>query len=120
MGAASVMVARAAEWNPSVFREGEKEDIMQVIEKYFGYAIEYDYPFNIVKYCVQQLLGSLQESELGRKFLNCATMGDLCEVFGMEQKYKEKQKMLCSQESPDKGFSEKVDKEEKEGRRKRK
>ena len=56
-GASSVMVARAAEWNPSVFREGEKEDIMVMIQKYFGYAIESDYPFNIVKYCVQQLMG---------------------------------------------------------------
>ena len=118
--AASVMVARAAEWNPSVFREGEKEDIMMVIEKYFGYAIEYDYPFNIVKYCVQQLLGSLQESELGRNFLNCATMGDLCEVFGLAQLYKEKQQLLASQERPDKEFSEKMDKEEKLGKRKRK
>ena len=40
--AASVMVARAAEWNPSMFREGEKKkDIMVNILKYFGYAIEY-------------------------------------------------------------------------------
>lgn len=118
--AASVMVARAAEWNPSVFREGQKEDIMIVIQKYFGYAIEFDYPFNIVKYCVQQLLGSMQESDLGRKFLNCATMGDLCEVFGLSQSYNEKQEMLNKQDRPDKGFSEKVDKVEREGTRKRK
>jgi len=118
--AASVMVARAAEWNPSVFREGEREDIMIVIQKYFGYAIEFDYPFNIVKYCVQQLLGSMQESDLGRKFLNCATMGDLCEVFGHSQRYEEKQEILKKQDRPDKEFSEKVDKVEREGARKRK
>jgi len=118
--AASVMVARAAEWNPSVFREGEREDIMIVIQKYFDYAIEFDYPFNIVKYCVQQLLGSMQESDLGRKFLNCATMGDLCDVFGHSQKYKEKQDILKMQNRPDKEFSEKVDKVEREGTRKRK
>ena len=118
--AASVMVARAAEWNPSVFREGEKENIMTVIEKYFGYAIEFDYPFNIVKYCVQQLLGSLQESELGRNFLNCATMGDLCEVFGLGLQYKAKQELLGKHDRPDKEFSEKVNKEERVGARKRK
>ena len=32
----SMMVVRAAEWNHSVFRQGEREDIMVVIEKYFG------------------------------------------------------------------------------------
>jgi len=119
-GAASVMVARAAEWNPSVFRKGEREDIMVVIQKYFSYAIEYDYPFNIVKYCVQQLLGSLQESELGRRFLNCATMGDLCDVFGLGLDYKHRQELLASQERPDKEFSEKMDKEQKIATRKRK
>ena len=81
-GASSVMIARGAEWNPSIFRIGEKDDIMLMIDKYMGYAIEYDYPFNIAKYCVQQLLGSLQDSELGRNFLNTATMEDLCNVFG--------------------------------------
>jgi len=119
-GAASVMVARAAEWNPSVFRSGEREDIMVVIQKYFSYAIEYDYPFNIVKYCVQQLLGSLQESDLGRRFLTCATMGDLCQVFGFGLEYKHKQELLASQERPDKEFSEKMDKEQKVATRKRK
>lgn len=119
-GAASVMIARAAEWNPSVFRPGEKEEIMLVIRKYFEYSIQYDYPFNIVKYCVQQLLGSMQESELGRNFLNCATMGDLCDVFGVAEQYREKQEMLADQKRSDKEFSEKMDKEEKVGARKRK
>lgn len=118
--ASSVMVARAAEWNPSVFRPGEKDDIMLMIRKYFLIAIDYDYPFNIVKYCVQQLMGSMQESELGRRFLNCATMGDLCEVFDVEQHYKEKQLSLAKHERPDKDFSEKVNKEERGGTNKRK
>ena len=81
-GASSVMIARGAEWNPSIFREGDKDDVMLMIDKYLDYAIKYDYPFNISKYCVQQLLGSLQESELGRNFLNSSTMEDLCAVFG--------------------------------------
>jgi hypothetical protein len=41
---------------------------MVVINKYLVLAIQYDYPFTMVKYCVQQLLGSLQDSSLG-KFL---------------------------------------------------
>ena len=80
-GASSVMIARGAEWNPSIFRAGDKDDVMTMIDKYLDYAIHYDYPFNIVKYCVQQLLGSMQDSDLGRNFLNSATMQDLCNVF---------------------------------------
>merc|ERR1719228_1112818 len=103
------MIARAAEWNPSVFRPGPPDSVMTVIEKYFKYAIEYDYPFNIVKYCLQQLLGSLQDSELGRNFLNSATMLDLCAVFGLAEKYKTRTEELVVQERSDGRFVEKMD-----------
>ena len=119
-GASSVMVARAAEWNPSVFRAGPRDDIMVMIDKYMGYAIQYDYPFNIAKYCVQQLLGSLQTSELGRKFLDSATMEDLCDVFGLADKYRQRQRELAAQQRSDEKFVEKMDKTGREERRKRK
>jgi hypothetical protein len=38
---------------------------MIVIHKYLVIAIQYDYPFTMVKYCVQQLLGSLQDTPMG-------------------------------------------------------
>jgi hypothetical protein len=34
------------------FRPGEKQDIMIVIHKYLVIAIQYDYPFTMVKYSV--------------------------------------------------------------------
>ena len=119
-GASSVMVARTAEWNPSVFRAGPRDDIMLMIKKYLGFAIQYDYPFNIAKYCVQQLLGSLQTSELGRNFLDSATMQDLCTVFELRDKYRERQEELAVQERSDERFVEKMDKSGREERRKRK
>ena len=70
------MLCRAAEWNPSVFRPEGKEEIGTVIQRYLKLAIHYDYPFNIAKYCLQQLLGSEQDSDHGRAFLACATLGD--------------------------------------------
>lgn len=119
-GASSVMIARGAEWNPSIFREGEKDEIMLMIDKYLYYAIEYDYPFNIAKYCVQQLLGSLQESELGRNFLNSATMDDLCSVFGHGDKYRNKLKDWSQhKDRPDGAFVEKMDTNMREECRKR-
>jgi len=94
-GASSVMIARAAEWNTSVFKPEGKEDILTVVDKYLFYAIKYDYPFTLVKYCTQQLLGGLQtSSEQGRKFLETSTVRDICKVFNVEDKYLEKQKQL--------------------------
>ncbi|TRY63084.1 hypothetical protein TCAL_13181, partial [Tigriopus californicus] len=90
-GAASVMVARAAEWNPSVFRPEGKAPVMEVVHKYLDYAIHYDYTFVIVKYTVQQILGSEQDSEMGKRFLHSATMRDLCAVFGREKELVERQ-----------------------------
>ena len=100
------MIARACEWNPSVFRKsGEKDDIFnvseticmsyiwnykrislslklysiyeiisfQVIKIYLEYAFEYDYPFTIVKYNLQNILGSQQV------YLNSKNIGDFLE-----------------------------------------
>ena len=37
-GVSSVMVARAAEWNPSVFRKEGKLDVHDVIKEYLKYV----------------------------------------------------------------------------------
>ena len=37
-GVSSVMVARAAEWNPSVFRKDGKLDVHDVIKEYLKYV----------------------------------------------------------------------------------
>ena len=92
------MVARAAEWNTSVFRSAGKEEVMVVIKKYLELAIQFDYPYNIVKYCLQQLLGSLQDSELGRNFLNCSTLGDLASWGGLGEIWKTRQQELRDKE----------------------
>jgi len=115
-GAASVMVGRAAEWNTSVFRPEGKEDIRTVIDRYLFYSIKYDYPFVFVKYSIQQILGSAQDSEMGKKFLASSTMLDLCKVLNVESRYLERQKELLSKgERPDKNFNVRMDKEKKEG-----
>lgn len=120
-GAASVMIARAAEWNVSVFREGDLVDIIQIIDEYLDIAIRYDYPFVMVKYCVQQMLGSLQtDSDQGKKFLESSTMGDVCRVFGVENKYRERQKEIGMEDRPDHVYSVRMKKEAETGQKKRK
>ena len=90
-GASSVMVARAAEWNPSVFSSESRLPVKEVVEKYVDLAVHFDYPFVTVKYCLQQLMGSEQDSELGRRFLSSSTMRDLCAVFGRLRDWEERQ-----------------------------
>lgn len=105
--ASSVMIARAAEWNVSVFKESEKlVDIMTVIQEYMYLAIHFDYPECIVKYCVQQMLGSRQtDTEQGKQFLETATMADMCKVLNLEPRYRERQKELGRDALPDHVFS---------------
>lgn len=93
-GAASVMIARAAEWNTSVFMKEGKEDIFKVISKYLDYAIDYDYTFVVVKYNIQQIMGGEQDTPLGKSFLSCSTMKELCAILGKEEVYLNKQDFL--------------------------
>ena len=49
-GVSSVMVARAAEWNPSVFRKKGKLNVHDVIKEYLKYVgyFRFDFQFNFL------------------------------------------------------------------------
>lgn len=85
------MIARAAEWNASIFRPQGMLPLMDVINRYLELAIDYDACANNAKYCVQNMLRELQESEMGRKFLDAQTMEQICEVFDLKEYCKQKQ-----------------------------
>lgn len=90
-GASSIMIARAAEWNVSIFRPKGLLPMMDVIQRYLTVATDYDaYPAN-VKYCIQNILRDQQESELGKRFLEAQTMEQICNVFDMRDYFKQKQ-----------------------------
>lgn len=69
-GAASVMVARAAQYNSSVFRSSGKLPLDDVIPAYLKLCIEYDNVFSNTKYCVQMMLRDLQETPMGKRLLD--------------------------------------------------
>merc|ERR1719431_649054 len=119
---ASAANTRAGEWNPSVFRREGMEEIGVVITRYLQLAIHYDYPFNITKYCLQQLLGSAQDSDSGRVFLACSTLQDLASWGGLHGEWVARQEQLArlAPSSPSTDFSSKMCREGREGRRKRK
>lgn len=68
------MIARAAEWNCSIFRKEGRIPLDDVIVAYLKYAIEYDATPNNAKYCVQNMLRELQETPRGKKFLETQTL----------------------------------------------
>lgn len=90
-GASSIMIARAAEWNPSIFRKEGMLPIQDVIKKYLKLSIDLDNPSANTKYCVQNILRELQESEMGKRFLEAQTMEQICDVWQMKDYCKQKQ-----------------------------
>jgi len=63
------MLARAAGWNPSIFSPNGKIELDTVIKKYLVYAVKTNNPFTFNKYVVQYMLRELQETPLGKQFL---------------------------------------------------
>lgn len=73
-GCSSVMLARAAEWNCSIFRKEGLLPMDEVIRAYLKLAVDYDNSPSNTKYCVQNILRDLQETPLGRRFLDAQTL----------------------------------------------
>ncbi|XP_039444122.1 tRNA-dihydrouridine(20) synthase [NAD(P)+]-like [Culex pipiens pallens] len=90
-GASSVMVARAAQWNCSIFREEGPLPIEEIILQYLRLAIDYDNSPCNTKYCVQMILRDLQETTMGRKFLDSQTLEQICDVWDLAPYCRQKQ-----------------------------
>lgn len=73
-GCKSVMIARAAQGNCSIFRPQGMKELDDVITEYLKYAVDYDNAPSNTKYCVQNMLKELQETPRGKKFLECQTL----------------------------------------------
>ena len=65
--------------------------VFKVFNELASGILHYDYTYTVVKYTTQQILGSMQESQLGKKFLASSTMADLCQVFGREDDLEKRQ-----------------------------
>ncbi|KAJ8303269.1 hypothetical protein KUTeg_019665 [Tegillarca granosa] len=76
-GSSSVMLARAAEWNPSVFRKEGKLPLFDVIKEYVKLCIEYDSNFSNVKYCVLQMMHEDMDQQEGLDTQASATLEEI-------------------------------------------
>ncbi|XP_051884237.1 tRNA-dihydrouridine(20) synthase [NAD(P)+]-like isoform X2 [Pristis pectinata] len=87
--ASSVMVARAAMWNPSIFRKEGLLPAEKVLKEYLTYAIRYDSHYSNTKYCLCQMLRDKLESAQGKKLHAAQSNEEICEAFEMIDYYKE-------------------------------
>ncbi|XP_020740609.2 tRNA-dihydrouridine(20) synthase [NAD(P)+]-like isoform X1 [Odocoileus virginianus] len=76
--ASSVMVARAAMWNPSIFLKEGPRPLEEVMQKYIRYAVQYDNHYTNTKYCLCQMLREQLESPQGRLLHAAQSSQEIC------------------------------------------
>lgn len=83
-GASSVMIARAAQWNPSIFTNSpDLVPLDDVIRTFLRISVDYDNNHTNTKYCIQVMLRELQETPRGKHFLESQTLEEMCEIWSM-------------------------------------
>ncbi|XP_019510729.1 PREDICTED: tRNA-dihydrouridine(20) synthase [NAD(P)+]-like [Hipposideros armiger] len=87
--ASSVMVARAAMWNPSIFLKEGLRPLDEVMQKYIQYAVQYDNHYTNTKYCLCQMLREQLESPQGKLLHAAQSSQEICEAFGLGAFYEE-------------------------------
>ncbi|NXK97579.1 DUS2L synthase, partial [Formicarius rufipectus] len=87
--ASSVMIARAAMWNPSIFRKEGSFPLKDVMQNYIKYAVRYDNHYTNTKYCLCQMLREQLETTQGKKLHAAQSTQEICEVFEMADFYEE-------------------------------
>jgi len=66
-GVSSWMIARGAQWNPSIFRLSGRLTLRQVSEAYLRLAVQYQMPFSNAKFTLLQMWISEQEMGGGKE-----------------------------------------------------
>ncbi|KFP98222.1 tRNA-dihydrouridine(20) synthase [NAD(P)+]-like, partial [Haliaeetus albicilla] len=87
--ASSVMIARAAMWNPSIFRKEGLFPLKEVMQDYIKYAVRYDNHYTNTKYCLCQMLREQLETTQGKKLHAAQSTQEICEAFEMADFYEE-------------------------------
>ncbi|XP_076448991.1 tRNA-dihydrouridine(20) synthase [NAD(P)+]-like [Babylonia areolata] len=86
-GASSVMIARQAEWNCSIFRKEGKLPLYDVIKAYLKYAFQYDNNDINTKYCVLQMMHETMDRPEGQASLTAKTNEEFSEIWGLRPEF---------------------------------
>uniref|UniRef100_H2YFU7 DRBM domain-containing protein n=1 Tax=Ciona savignyi TaxID=51511 RepID=H2YFU7_CIOSA len=85
--ASSVMVARSAQYNCSVFRKEGPLPVEDVIKEYLKIAIQYDNHYINCKFCVLEMMHDIQETKAGRMVRSALSLHEICNAFGLGDYY---------------------------------
>ncbi|KAL5106941.1 tRNA-dihydrouridine 20 synthase NAD P like [Taenia crassiceps] len=98
-GAAGVMIARAAMWNPAIFAPPSLDALppsdVQLVCEYLELAVKYNHNISGTKNCIQRIFSEKTSSAEYVKTGSAETMAEMCEIWGLPQKVIESAK-LCS------------------------
>ncbi|KAI5944812.1 tRNA-dihydrouridine(20) synthase [NAD(P)+]-like, partial [Manis javanica] len=97
--ASSVMVARGAMWNPSIFLKEGLRPLEEVMQKYIQYAVKYDNHYTNTKYCLCQMLREQLESSQGRLLHAAQSSREICEAFGLGTFYEDTTRELDARQA---------------------
>uniref|UniRef100_A0A6P8QKG8 tRNA-dihydrouridine(20) synthase [NAD(P)+]-like isoform X2 n=1 Tax=Geotrypetes seraphini TaxID=260995 RepID=A0A6P8QKG8_GEOSA len=87
--ASSVMVARAAMWNPSIFSKDGTVSLEKVMQEYIKYAVKFDNHYASTKYTLCMMLRGQVETPRGKKLCAALSNLEICEAFEMKSFYEE-------------------------------
>ena len=73
-GCSSVMLARAAEWNPSIFRREGFVATDDLVRSYLRYAVDFENDDTNCKYCIQQLIKDQLTTPRGEAFVKAGLL----------------------------------------------
>ncbi|KAL4234049.1 tRNA-dihydrouridine(20) synthase [NAD(P)+]-like protein [Mactra antiquata] len=82
-GASSVMIARAAEWNTSIFRSDGPLPVKDVVKEYIKVALDMDNGFVNTKYCILMMMRSDMDQQEGLDTQDSKGLEELCDIWGM-------------------------------------
>lgn len=85
----SVMIARKAQWNPSIFRKDGPVPVNEVVKEYIKLAVDYDNHDGNTKYCLAQMMHENMDSVEGRRLLSAHSMQEICDIWGLLSYYEE-------------------------------
>ncbi|XP_037034447.1 tRNA-dihydrouridine(20) synthase [NAD(P)+]-like [Bradysia coprophila] len=93
-GATSVMVARAALQNLSVFRKEGTIDVQDVITEYLKLCADFGHPWSNVEYCLRKMLlplGKVEKSPIGNDFVAAESLEAFCDIWNLGDYCRDKQ-----------------------------
>lgn len=84
----SLMIARGAMWNPSIFARDKAVEQIAAVKAYIKKCVEMDNLFQNSKYTVMRMYEKVR-SEQFQQLAKSKSLQAICEIFGLEQYYNE-------------------------------